>query len=112
MHGGRKNKREARRAKKGTEGKEMGTGGWEMPAGRKRAREAGVQKRRERAKRQGKEGEISLLRHIHSCTEVKNHGIIIAKAIIRAGRAVSEANKPLRGRVQPRGAISWPEAMV
>ena len=52
-----------------------------MPAGRKRAREAGVQKRRERAKRQGKEGEISLLRHIHSCTEVKNHGII-ANAII------------------------------
>ena len=28
------------------------------------------------------------------------HGIIIAKAIIRAGRAVSEANKPLRDRVQ------------
>ena len=25
------------------------------------------------------------------------HGIIIALAIIRAGRAVSEANKPLRG---------------
>ena len=66
----------------------------------------------ERAKRQGKESEISLLRHIHSCTEVKNHGIIIAKAIIRAGRAVNEANKPLRGRVQLRGAISWPEAMV
>ena len=40
------------------------------------------------------------------------HGIIIALAIIRAGRAVSEANKPLRGRVQPREAISWPEAMV
>ena len=43
---------------------------------------------------------------------ILHYGIIIALAIIRAGRAVSEANKPLRGRVQPCGAISWPEAMV
>ena len=55
MHAGRKNKREARRAKKGTEGKEMGTGGWEMPAGRKGAREAGVQKREQKAKKWGQE---------------------------------------------------------
>ena len=45
-----------RRAKKDREGKEMGTGEWEMPAGRKRAREAGVQKREQKAKKWGQEG--------------------------------------------------------
>ena len=34
----------------------MGTGEWEMPAGRKRAREAGVQKREQKAKKWGQEG--------------------------------------------------------
>ena len=41
-----------RRGKKEREGKEMGTGEWEMHAGRKRAREAGVQKG-ERKQRNG-----------------------------------------------------------
>ena len=35
-----------------------------------------------------------------SLSQASKYGIIIALAIIRAGRAVSEANNPLRGRVQ------------
>ena len=40
-----------------------------------------------------------------SLSQASKYGIIIALAIIRAGRAVSEANKPQRRRVQPRGAM-------
>ncbi|MFQ9798116.1 MAG: hypothetical protein ACLR23_03435 [Clostridia bacterium] len=51
MPAGRKGAREAG-VQKVREGKEMGTGEWEMHAGRKRAREAGVQKG-ERKQRNG-----------------------------------------------------------
>ena len=40
-----------RRAKKDREGKEMGTGGWKMPAGRKGARERPACKKGERGQR-------------------------------------------------------------